>query len=166
MKFDVNEFWRRYNFRPIGDWRLADNRELFRLAMRRSKAKVLQVWRKGQPRWQHKLRGGRHQNSVFVLDVRKTGFDDLTRQIQDAMRFLRTNQRILKSLRRFPGVDSAALDFGINRIHRVIQCETFPNELLHLAGGLGIDLEISIYPPTKPDRKRRRPNAKIGKETA
>jgi hypothetical protein len=98
--------------------------------------------------WSHKPKGKRHKKSRFVLDVSRTGFNDLPRQIRDAMRFLKANQPVLRSLRRFPGVDSVNLDFGINRTRgAVVQCESFPSELLRRAGELSVELTISFHAP-------------------
>ena len=47
-------------------------------------------------------------------------------------------------------VDLALLDFGINlridneKVH--LQSDRFPSELLKLAGEIGLDIELSIYP--------------------
>jgi hypothetical protein len=46
----------------------------------------------------------------------------------------------------FPGVESAGLDFGIARRDGAAQFESFPSELLRLAGNLGLDLDLSQYP--------------------
>ena len=46
----------------------------------------------------------------------------------------------------FPGVETVALDFGIERRDVAVQCDRLPEELIRLAGTLGLGIELSHYP--------------------
>jgi hypothetical protein len=51
----------------------------------------------------------------------------------------------VRRLRKFPGVEAVTLDFGIWRRDVVVQCDHFSEELVRLAGELGVGLELSAY---------------------
>jgi hypothetical protein len=80
---------------------------------------------------------------------------DLEGQIDDAKAFLRTFDAELRRLAAFPGFEGMEIDFpsnlriGINNI--VVQTDRFPADLLVLAGELGVDLALTIYPPADDD---------------
>lgn len=60
------------------------------------------------------------------------------------------NAEELRRLAKFPGVQELLIDFGAN-IYPPGWCSfRFPYQLLHVAGDLGIDLELSVY-PTDPE---------------
>src|SRR4029453_13649532 len=46
----------------------------------------------------------------------------------------------------FSGVESVTLDFGISRRDVAVQCSQLPSELVRLAGSLGLNIELSLYP--------------------
>jgi hypothetical protein len=63
------------------------------------------------------------------------------------------------ALRRRVGVESVVLDLGVERRDTAVQCDGFPEELVRLAGGLGLGLELSQYPPmdtSEPDSAKGR----------
>lgn len=105
------------------------------------------VYRKGERRSPaSKSKVGVNKSSGMVVDVSVADFDDLRGQIRDAITFLKQNEAELARLSKFPGVEGVALDFGIARRDVVAQSDYFPPELLYLAGGLGIGIELSQYP--------------------
>jgi hypothetical protein len=71
---------------------------------------------------------------------------DLRGQIQDAIEFLSKNDRELKRLRDFPGLQRMDLDFPIEDRDVVYQRDAFPHKLLSLLGTLRIGLIVSRYP--------------------
>jgi hypothetical protein len=79
--------------------------------------------------------------SVSTRDV-----SDLRGQIDDAIVFLSGNDRELKRLRDFPGLQRMDLDFPIEDRDVVYQRDAFPHKLLSLLGGLCIGLIVSRYP--------------------
>lgn len=79
--------------------------------------------------------------SVSTRDV-----SDLRGQIEDAIVFLSRNDRELKRLRDFPGLQRMDLDFPIEDRDVVYQRDVFPHKLLSLLGGLRIGLIVSRYP--------------------
>ena len=70
---------------------------------------------------------------------------DLARQVSEAIRFLRRHQRELARLRRYRGLESVGLDFGVTNQRIFVQTFHLPLELLRLAGALGFDIEVSCY---------------------
>ena len=118
--FDVDEFLRHSPFAPT------------------------KVWHKGEPRTSH-ASSKLADTSGFNLVVSSADFDDLSRQIADAMEFLREHNGELSRLSTFPGVEGVTLDFGVRRREVVAQFDRFPPGLLGLAGGLAIGIELSQY---------------------
>ena len=105
------------------------------------------VYRKGEPRSPaSKPKGKIHETSGLNIDVSEADFDNLEGQIQDAISFLKQHKKELERLRKFPGVEGLALDFGIAKRDVIAQYDYFPPELLYLAGSLGIGIELSQYP--------------------
>ena len=100
---------------------------------------------KGQPRNMLKKNRKRCRSSGASFLVSDADFDQFEKQKKDAISFLRTNKSVILKIMNWPGVDRGCLDFGIERRTTAAQFEQFPAELLKLAGGLGIDIEISQY---------------------
>jgi hypothetical protein len=105
---------------------------------------------KGQPTFKTKSNGGKLVHSSLLIETSKADFDDLKKQIKDTIRYLKRHKDKLSYINKVKEVDMALLDFGINlKIDRkkiLLQSEMFPNELLKLAGEIGLDIELSIYP--------------------
>jgi hypothetical protein len=116
-----------------------------------SSLEICGVRRKGELRLRTKPAGPLNERSGFNADVSTKEWGDLAGQIQDARAFLSENEGELRRLRSFPGVDGVELDFpielriGTNEI--VVQSDRLPADLLLAAGGLGIDIVITCYPP-------------------
>jgi hypothetical protein len=119
--FDVDEFLRYSPFAPT------------------------KVFHKGELRSPHPS-SKTAETSGSNLVVSPAGFDDLPRQIADAMEFLNQHKQELSRLATFPGVEGVTLDFGIPRREVVAQFDRFPPRLLALAGSLGVGIELSHYP--------------------
>ena len=86
-------------------------------------------------------RGDKTGSSVNVT-VSNADFADCQSQVDDAIAFLRQNKEKLLLL----NAVTATLDFGVELRDVAVQTEMFPAELLRLAGGLSIGIEVSIYP--------------------
>lgn len=91
----------------------------------------------------------RRTNGFSVTVNRTKVFGDLAPQIPAALRFLRTHQAELRRLSRFPGVSDLRLVFPCCRPEGTHGVETFPAELLDLAGSCSIGIELSFYPGWK-----------------
>lgn len=114
----------------------------------KSKFKPYRIYHKGDPRSKRPGKTERSKESGLCLDAADADFDDLPGQIRQTMAFLKRNQKELKKLTTFPGVE-AAIDFGFTKRDVIIQFDRFPAELIRLAGALGLAIEISLYPPSE-----------------
>jgi hypothetical protein len=85
------------------------------------------------------------KSSGITVVVSDASGDDLARQVQDAIEFVRENQKELSRLRSFDGLEDMELDFGVYRKDGFLQSSAFPAELIALAGNWGIGIELSIY---------------------
>ena len=105
---------------------------------------------KVQPMFKSKPDSEKLTQSSISIKASKADFDNLKKQIADTIRFLRRNKDKLAHIASTKEIDNAILDFGIYlRIDRkkvLTQSDTFPSELLKLAGNLNLDIELSIYP--------------------
>jgi hypothetical protein len=125
-----------------------------------TKLHPIAVWRRGQ-KFKRKV-GGRMscRNSGFSCDVSNRGFNQLQAQIKDAKEFIKFLRRDLKKLKTFPGVEEMELDFGItnrplSNKNIIVQGEVFPAELAQLAGSVGLNIAITLYPLSFPFLKRK-----------
>jgi hypothetical protein len=103
------------------------------------------VWRHGERRTPH---GPPSRNAGFNLVVSDAPGCDLPSQVRDAIQFLTEHYEALARLMAWKGVEGAVLDFGVERRDVVVQCDTLPAALIRLAGGLGLAIEMSLYPKT------------------
>ena len=110
---------------------------------------VCAVKRRGEPVSPSQPDGRRHPESGVHVLASDADFDEFPVQVEEAIAFLRTNDSELRRLRRFSGVETVTLDFGIERRDGWLQCDRLPSELLQLAGPLGFDIELSQYPPAQ-----------------
>ena len=105
---------------------------------------------KGQPRFKSKPDGIKLTHSQVSTQTSKADFNDLDKQIEDTIKYLKRNIDKLNIIHQTKEIDLAVLDFGINlRIDKkkvLLQSDRFPNELLKLAGDIGLGIELSIYP--------------------
>jgi len=105
---------------------------------------------KGEPMFKSKPEGRKLERSRVGIQTSKAGFDDLDKQVKDTIRYLKRNKEKLSYIKKVKQIELAVLDFGINlQIDRkkiLMQSERYPNELLKLAGDIGLDIETSIYP--------------------
>ena len=115
--------------------------------IRRGKLVPSGVYRRGEARFPTLPRARKSPESGFHIVVSKKDFDDLGGQVRDAVAFLGHHRRAIRALRGRKGVETAALSFGVERRpEAVVQAEVFPEDLVRLAGQLGLALELSLYP--------------------
>ena len=118
--------------------------------LKKHPCEVAALYRKGEPEYKHKPKGPKKKYSGFNICVSNAEFENLKRQIKDAVEFLKDkdNSRQISILANYPGVEDLGLDFGVSCKQRdkfPIKWYYFPPELLLLAGKLGIGLEITFY---------------------
>jgi hypothetical protein len=99
-----------------------------------------EVYYKGESR---RRQGKLYEKSGFNIVVSAASGDDLQQQIDDALRFLEQNQAEVKRLLSY--AEEASLDFGVWQRGEFGHYYNFPPELLRLAGGLGLCIELSVY---------------------
>jgi len=99
------------------------------------------IFREGEPRSQT----SQWNSSGFTVVVSEDSGTDLESQVRDALSFLRVNKEELLRLRSCEGVTDVRLDFGLSKRKGFVQCNYLPPELLELAGGLKVGIEVSIY---------------------
>jgi hypothetical protein len=109
-----------------------------------------QIFRKGDLRSPGSKTTKLHRVAGFKCDVsRSDGI--LSEEITDAIKFLRQHEADIRHLRSVTEVTSMTLDFGINsRLDGrtcVVQIERLPLPLLELCGSIGVEIELSLYPP-------------------
>ena len=85
------------------------------------------------------------QTSGFTVEVSAASGEEFGEQIQDAFEFLNRFRDELSRLADMSGVTNLRLDFGVSRKSGFLQSSYLPPELLKVAGGLKIGIEISIY---------------------
>ena len=113
-----------------------------------------QTYRRGEPRVPTRPDGKRWTTSGMNVAISDASWGDLPAQVVDAERFLRDNREEIRRLRAFPRVEGITLDFPIElRIGKSVwaQSDRFPASLVTIAGELGLNLELSIYPPPEED---------------
>lgn len=84
--------------------------------------------------------------SGMNVSVSTREVSDLRGQVKDAIEFLSNNDRELRRLRDFPGLQRMDLDFPIEDRDVMYQRDAFPHKLLSLLGELRIGLIVSRYP--------------------
>jgi hypothetical protein len=116
-------------------------------------------YRKGEPCRKTEPRGRRNKYSGAGFLVSDADFDQFDEQKKDAIAFLKAKKAVIRKIMRWPGVDGGGLDFGIKRRDVFVACDYFPEELVRLAGGLGLSIELSQYPIAEEERKGRKPTS-------
>jgi hypothetical protein len=121
----------------------------------RTNLPVSSVWLRGEPLILKGPNGGprRRSNSAVSASVSKASWNDLSKQVRDAERFLRRHAVSLASLRRNRKVERMVLDFPILlRIGQgrggkkiAVQSDHFPATRVEAAGRAGVALELTIY---------------------
>ncbi len=87
----------------------------------------------------------RVENGTAHFQVSDGRFEDFKTQTLDAVRFLQENELTLQAALSQSGA-SGVLDFAVAWRDVAVQVDTFPPELVRLAGRVGLALEISRYP--------------------
>ncbi|MBK7665798.1 MAG: hypothetical protein IPJ21_20120 [Sterolibacteriaceae bacterium] len=104
---------------------------------------VDRVWRKGAPK---AVRGTPFTTSGVQLLVSDTNLENLQCQTDDAIAFLTAHLTNIKQMVATPGVQDAALDFGIGLPYGyVAQFSYLPVRLVRLAAEAGLGIYVSQY---------------------
>lgn len=104
---------------------------------------------KSEPKLKSKPNGQKIEHSRIAITTSKANFEQLDKQIKDTIQYLKRHKEKLSYIKKVKEIDLALLDFGIKlridnkKVH--MQSERIPNELLKLAGEIGLDIEFSIY---------------------
>ncbi len=122
VKFDVDEF------------------------LKNSTLDVLTAFHRGEVQFPTASVTRRSEYSGMNVSVSTREFSDLRGQIEDAVKFLQENEREVKRLRDFAGLDRMDMDFPVEDRDMVFQADAFPPQLLSLLGNLNIGLVISRHP--------------------
>ena len=106
-----------------------------------------QVYRVGEPVFPASNPDGRKkERSGFSVVASEVDFEDYKLQMKESFFFMRDHADELRRLLAFTGLQSVCIDFGAN-IYPPGWCSfRFPPPLMRMAGNLGIDLELSVYP--------------------
>ena len=104
-------------------------------------------WVKGEPRLQSRPNGEKHLTSGANYCISDADFDEFTLQKEEVIKYLYENEEKIKAIQNLSAHEGAYLDFAIEQRDVAVQCDSFPPELIKLAGALGLGIEISQYPP-------------------
>src|SRR5579862_2554057 len=114
---------------------------------------VLTAFHRGEARFPASSVTRKSDYSGMSVSVSTRESPDLRGQIGDAIRFLAENDKELRRLRDFPGLERMDLDFPIEDRDVVYQSDAFPYRLLALLAELHIGLIVSRYPvPSEAER--------------
>ena len=102
---------------------------------------------------EYRTKKSNHTSSGTRYLVSNADFSNFEDQKKDAIRFLRDNANSIKMIMSIPELEGAELDFGINRRDVLVQSDSIPAELAKLAGELGVDIMLSLYP--EPEEKNK-----------
>lgn len=114
------------------------------------------VYRVGEPVFPASNPEGRKsvQSGLSVV-ASKVNFEDYKLQMKESFLFMRDHADELRRLVAFKGLHSVCIDFGAN-IYPPGWCSFyFPHQLMKMAGNLGIDLELSVYPCEPEDNESK-----------
>src|SRR5687768_3574850 len=104
--------------------------DLDRYLRRKSSLTPVAVHRRGAPRFSTQPAGKKNAMSSLSVDVSRRDFSDFKGQIRDAIRFLEKRRAAIDRLRRFTGVETVGLDFGVDFPRSPNEVYNFPEALL------------------------------------
>lgn len=102
------------------------------------------VYRKGERR----LKDALWKVNGFNVSVGEAELGDLEGQVKDAILFLQRHRSELQKLKKHAGVDRVFLDFALVQENASVFSTSLPAELLSLAGDIGVDIELTYFPPS------------------
>jgi hypothetical protein len=104
------------------------------------------VFRRGEPTRKGHADGSHHKSSGCSITISDADFAEFEQQVADAMECLTNDRDLFESIRYFDGVDSLTLDFGVQRNRGWARFWHLSENLVRVAGELGVAIEISCYP--------------------
>ena len=106
----------------------------------------VKVHRKGERRFPNLKRNLKvNKSNSANFDVSRAKFSDLSKQIRDAIRFIKKHELELQRLASLSTKQPPCLDFGLIRRDVPVQCDQLPTELLREMSKVGLALEMSYY---------------------
>jgi hypothetical protein len=111
------------------------------------------VYRRGESRFPTLPRARKTLESGFSIVVSQKSSARFADQVEEAVSFLGRHRQAVRALRRQKGVDGATLNFGLERQEVPPEGHVFPEDLVRVAGALGLALEVSFYPPSDPSTR-------------
>ncbi|WP_163341186.1 DUF4279 domain-containing protein [Desulfopila sp. IMCC35008] len=112
---------------------------------------AIKVWRKGQPKFNSNPNSRLNETSGLSIELSSSDFSEIEKQINEAISFCKSHQKVLTKLVSHQGVDGAVADFGAE-IYPPGWCSFyFEPELLKILGNIGISLGLSVYPTDNED---------------
>ncbi len=112
--------------------------------LEKSHLTVTAVFRRGEAKSSNNPHKINLQSSIN-FQVSNASFDNLKKQIKDAIKYLTANKAEIKRLMRFKGVEGAELDFASNKNDQFLQEVEWPPELITLASSLCLSIKLTLY---------------------
>ena len=107
------------------------------------------VFQIGQPMNILKPKGKKYNSSGLNILTSDADFDNFDKQLKDSIKYLKKHYKELTAITKDKTITEFVLDFGItSRISTgkvFTQSDTFPSELLKLAGDLNMDICLSQH---------------------
>ncbi len=104
------------------------------------------IWKKGEPRFKNAPHKRLLAKSGASFVVSSAEMNDLAAQIKDAAGYIVRNEAHIKRMVRFPGIEEATIDFGIELRDVPIHSDYLSPELIVAAANVGVGIELSHYP--------------------
>lgn len=117
--------------------------------------KAFRTWRKGEPRVPASSNSKISADFGACFDVSAAGFDEFSKQQEDATKFLTSNRASMQQLTSFPNVEYAQLDFGIDWGASWVHSDVLSPAFLRAAADTGISVEISHYRQSEDEVERQ-----------
>lgn len=95
------------------------------------------------------------EETGFTVVVSDADWTVLDGQIRDALDFVASHEAELAALGELPGV-TTSLDFPMTARDAFAWSVWFPRELVRAAGRVGLELQVTFYPPADPESEEQR----------
>ena len=109
------------------------------------------VWIKGEPRFKSDPNSQLNEKSCASFIASDADMDNFELQIKEAQSFLERNLDTIIQIVKFPGIDEATIDFGIELRDVAIHCDYLNPQFLAIVAQVGIGIELSHYPTMEND---------------
>lgn len=107
----------------------------------------LKVFKRGEARYPtSQPEGPIFERFGINFEVSDAEFSELELQMHEALAFVRRHEKLIFTLKEFPGVENVTIDFGVEIFPPGWCSFNFSSDLLLAVGRLGLALELSVYP--------------------